>query len=108
MDAPKHADAMVFMESYKLWDTPFDNEAWNAVRRLRTDGAFDSCEAFRQAVPAGDPRFGLERVFCAFEQAGVLMRNGLRHPALYFEGWASPQTSSGRAPTATKAIRQHR
>src|SRR5260370_39253602 len=109
MDAQKHADAMVFMEYYKLWDTPFCNEAWNAVRRSRTAGAFDSCEAFRQAVPAGDPRFGLvERVFSAFEQAGVLMPNGLLHPALYFEGWASPEAAWEMAATVIKGIRQAR
>jgi hypothetical protein len=34
----------------------------------------------------------VDRVFCGFEQAGVLMRNGLLHPALYFEGWAPPES----------------
>ena len=106
MEAPTPADAMVFMEYYKLWDTPFDNQAWNAVRRLRAEGGFDSYEAFRQAVPDGDPRFGLvDRVFCAFEQAGVLMRNGLLHPALYFEGWAPPEAAWEMAATVIKGIR---
>ena len=92
MSRPTHADGMLFMEYYKLWDTPFDNAAWNTIRRLRAQGAFDSFDKFREAVPPGDEQFGhVDRVLCSFEQAGVLMRNDLLHPALYFEGWAPPE-----------------
>jgi hypothetical protein len=107
MAAPTHADGMLFMEYYKLWDTPFDNEAWNTVRRLKADGAFDSYQAFRQVVPEGDAQFGhVDRVFCAFEQAGVLMRNGLLHPALYFEGWAPPEAVWTLAEPVVTGLRE--
>jgi len=106
MSTPTHDDGMLFMEYYRLWDTPFDNEAWTVVRQLRAEGAFDSYEAFREAVPKGDPKFGLvDRVFCAFEQAGVLMRNGLLHPDLYFEGWAPPESVWDAAEAVVAGMR---
>ena len=90
---PTHSQGMLFMEYYKLWDTPADSEAWNTVRRLRAEGAFGSYAEFRKFVPRGDPQWAhVDRVLCSFEQAGVLMKNELLHPALYFEGWAPPET----------------
>ena len=91
MAAPTHADGMLFMEYYKLWDSPLDGEAWTRFRQLREEGAFEDYETFSAAVPKTDRDFILfDRVCCSFEQAGVLMRNGLLHPDLYFEGWAVP------------------
>jgi hypothetical protein len=89
---PTHEQGVLFMEYYKLWDTPFDNEAWNMFRRLLDEGSLSSHAEFVSKYPAGDPAYGMvDRVLCSFEQAGVLMRNGLMHPALYFEGWAPPE-----------------
>lgn len=107
MSNPTHADAMLFMEYYKLWDTPLDNEAWNTFRSLRAAGAFESFERFRELVPNGDAKFGhLDRVLCAFEQAGVLMRHGLLHPALYFEAWAAPEAVWDRVADVVRGLRE--
>jgi hypothetical protein len=85
---------MLFMEYYKLWDTPLDGEAWTFLRGLRADGALADGEVFAERVPRTSLDFVLfDRVCCAFEQAGVLMKNGLLHPDLYFEGWASPRAA---------------
>lgn len=82
------------MEYYKLWDTPLDGEAWTFFRRAREDGTFESFETFAERVPSASHEFVLfDRVLCAFEQAGVLMKHGLMHPDLYFDAWASPATA---------------
>lgn len=82
------------MEYYKLWDTPLDGEAWTFLRGLRADGALDDGDVFLGRVPKTSSDFVLfDRVCCSFEQAGVLMKNGLLHPDLYFEGWASPRAA---------------
>lgn len=107
MAGPTHADGMIFMEYYKLWDTPFDNQAWTAVRRLRAEGAFDSYERFRELVPRTSADFGLvDRVFCSFGQAGVLMKYGLLHPDLYFEGWANVVNVWRSAEAVVRGMRE--
>lgn len=91
MGKPSVEQGLLFMEYYKLWDTPFDNEAWNTFRRLSAAGAFADYQVFRDAVPRGDDQMGhVDRVLCAFEQAAVLMKHDLLHPDLYFESWADP------------------
>jgi hypothetical protein len=106
VDAATHADGMLFMEYYKLWDTPLDNEAWTTVRRLREEGAFGDYATFCERVPTSSAEYGMvDRVFCSFEQAGVLMRNGLLHPALYFEGWADPARTWAVARSVVEGIR---
>jgi hypothetical protein len=106
MGAPTHDDAMLFMEYYKLWDTPLDGEAWTVVRGLRADGAFDDYDTFRARAPKASREYTLvDRVFCAFEQAGVLMKHGLMHPDLYFDGWADPRALWAKAEQVVKAIR---
>jgi hypothetical protein len=90
--APTHADGMLFMEYYKLWDTPRDGDAWTLLHTLKEEGAFADFATFAVRVPKTSPDWVLfDRVCCSFEQAGVLMRNALLHPDLYFEGWASPR-----------------
>jgi len=106
MGTPTHDDAMLFMEYYKLWDTPLDSEAWTMVRGLRAHGAFDSFDVFRERVPRASREYGLvDRVFCAFEQAGVLMKHGLLHPDLYFEGWSDPRATWTMAEEVIKGMR---
>jgi hypothetical protein len=104
---PTHADGMLFMEYYKIWDTPRDSEAWTLLHRLKAEGAFDDAAAFAARVPRSSPDFGLfDRVCCSFEQAGVLMRNGLLHPDLYFEGWASPRPVWNLVAEAVRGLRE--
>jgi hypothetical protein len=49
--APDHADAMLFMEYYKLWDTPLDGEAWTLFRTLQSEGALQDFARFSERVP---------------------------------------------------------
>jgi hypothetical protein len=98
---------MLFMEYYKLWDTPLDGEAWTFLRSLRSDGALDDFDVFVQKVPRAGREFVLfDRVCCSFEQAGVLMRNELLHPDLYFEGWASPRSAWDMVATVVAGLRE--
>ena len=91
MTGPTHEQAMLFMEYYKLWDTPADGEAWKLFRTLRDEGVFEDFARFTERVPSGSDEYVLfDRVCCSFEQAGVLMKHGLMHPDLFFDAWASP------------------
>ena len=106
---PTHDDALLLMEYYKLWDTPLDGDAWAFFRRAREDGTFESFEAFSGRVPSGSSEFVLfDRVLCAFEQAGVLMRHGLMHPDLYFEAWASPASAWNVVEEVVRGLRKSR
>jgi len=108
MSAPSHADAMLFMEYYKLWDTPLDGEAWTLFRTLHSEGALEDFERFAERVPSNSHEYVLfDRVCCSFEQAGVLMKNGLMHPNLYFDAWASPTRAWERARSAVEGLRKH-
>jgi hypothetical protein len=105
--APTHADGMLFMEYYKLWDTPLDGEAWTHLRVLKADGALDDFGTFSARVPKASRDYVLfDRVCCSFEQAGVLMRNGLLHPDLYFEGWASPRPTWDAVAEVVRGLRE--
>jgi hypothetical protein len=104
--APTHADAQLLMTYYQLWDTPVDAEAWTLLRRLRSEGALESLEKFDARVAPGSREFALfDRVLCAFEQAGVLMKHGLMNPDLYFEAWASPVTVWGSVEAVVRGMR---
>jgi hypothetical protein len=95
------------MEYYKLWDTPLDGEAWACFRTWRSDGTFESLERFEERVPAGSREFVLfDRVLCAFEQAGVLMKHGLMHPDLYFDAWASPASAWSAVAAVVRGLRE--
>jgi hypothetical protein len=109
MSAPSHADAMLFMEYYKLWDTPLDGEAWALFRTLSSEGVLEDFERFSERVPSSSRDYVLfDRVCCSFEQAGVLMKNGLMHPDLYFDAWASPARAWERARVAIEGLRTER
>jgi len=105
---------MLLMEYYKLWDTPLDAEAWALFRTLRSDGSFEGLERFQARVPPGSHEFVLfdrvlcDRVLCAFEQAGVLMKHGLMHPDLYFDAWASPASAWAAVETVVRGLRESR
>jgi hypothetical protein len=105
--APTHEDGLLFMEYYKLWDTPLDGEAWTLFRKLRADGVLDDVALFAERVPRASHEFVLfDRVCCSFEQAGVLMKHGLMHPDLYFDAWASPTSAWERARVAIEGLRK--
>lgn len=107
MRKPDHQDAMLFMEYYKLWDSPLDGEAWTTFRTLRAAGALDDFAAFQERVPKTSREFVLfDRVACSFEQAGTLMKHDLLHPDLYFEGWASPRAAWNACATVIQGLRE--
>jgi hypothetical protein len=106
---PTHADAMLFMEYYKLWDTPLDGEAWTWYRTLKAEGGLDSFRVFESRVSPSSREYVLfDRVLCAFEQAGVLMKHGLLHPDLYFDAWASPASVWNATAEVVRGLRNSR
>ena len=109
MNKPTHADGMLFMEYYKLWDSPLDGEAWTFMRGIREDGVLDDYDRFNERVPKASRDFVLfDRVCCSFEQAGVLMKNGLLHPDLYFDGWASPRDAWNMVETVVRGLQEQK
>ena len=97
---------MLFMEYYKLWDTPLDGEAWTLFRRLSSEGVLEDFERFCEQVPRSSHEYALfDRVCCSFEQAGVLMKHGLMHPDLYFDAWANPTRAWARVRVAVEGLR---
>ena len=106
MSAPSHADAMLLMEYYKLWDTPLDGEAWTFFRGLQSEGVLEDFDRFSERVPRSSHEYVLfDRVCCSFEQAGVLMKHGLMHPDLYFDAWANPTSTWERARIPIEGLR---
>ncbi len=98
---------MLFMEYYKLWDTPLDGEAWTAFRTLHSKGAFEDFAAFEKRAPRTSREFILfDRVCRSFEQAGTLMKYGLLHPDLYFDAWASPRAAWRACAKAVHGLRE--
>ncbi len=66
-----------------------DKEAWEMFDHLQ--GRAPTFEAFTEAIPAGSPDFiTFDLVMCAYDRAGVLIKNGILHPALLLESWRSP------------------
>ncbi len=101
---PTADDAVVFMKFYELWDTPRDTEAYEFFYKI-TDEAH-TYERFRRLAPRGSHEYTLvDRVLSSFEQAGVLMKHGLMHPALFFEGWTPVRRIWERAMPFVLGIR---
>src|SRR5690348_11082391 len=96
---------MLFMEYYKLWDTPLDGEAWTFFRGLHSEGVLEDFDRFSERVPRSSHEYVLfDRICCSFEQAGVLMKHGLMHPDLYFDAWANPAPTWERARIPIKGL----
>lgn len=107
MAKPTHADAMLLMEYFKLWDTPFDGEAWTFFRTCREQGVFEDYDRFTEAVPRTSHEWVLfDRVLCAFEQAATLMKHGLMHPDLYFDIWPDPNRVWQRVEVVVRRLRE--
>lgn len=101
-----HADAMLLMEYFKLWDTPLDGEAWTFLRKCGDDGVLEDYERFKGAVPRATHEWVLfDRVLCAYEQAATLMKNDLMHPDLFFDVWPDPTRVWSRVETVVRGIR---
>jgi hypothetical protein len=48
-------------------------------------------ETFSEVVKPGSEEYlKFDRVFCAYDQAGALVKNGILHPTLFFDAWRSP------------------
>lgn len=106
MAEPTHADAMLLLEYFKLWDTPLDGEAWTFFRNCTAEGTFESYDRFQKAVPRTSREWVLfDRVLCAYEQAATLMKHGLMHPDLYFDVWPDPSRVWKRVEHVMDGIR---
>jgi hypothetical protein len=86
---PTADDRAIFAAFQRIWSTPRDTEAqafWEElVARPRS---FDN---FQRFAPKGTVKFThFDRLMCAYDQAGALMKFGLLHPALFFGAWRSP------------------
>ncbi|HMA37971.1 MAG TPA: DUF4760 domain-containing protein [Chloroflexia bacterium] len=87
--APGPGDEAIFAAFHQIWSTPRDEVAWAFVTDLAQRAP--DFATFSQLVPPGSVEYiKFDRVFCAYDQAGTLMKNGIIHPALFFDAWQSP------------------
>ncbi|MGB8648607.1 MAG: DUF4760 domain-containing protein [Anaerolineae bacterium] len=104
--APTDSDEAVWAAFNEIWSTPRDAEGWALIRELEKrapDG-----KTFMQIVPPGSPEYiKFDRVFCAYDQAGTLVKNGILHPALFFSRWESPRRIWAYAEPWIKSLREH-
>ncbi|HET7085428.1 MAG TPA: hypothetical protein VFI23_11700 [Rhizomicrobium sp.] len=90
VQTPTADDRAIFTAFQRIWSTPRDAEAqafWEQlVARPRSFGDF------QRFAPKGTAQFThFDRLMCAYDQAGALMKFGLLHPALFFGTWRSPE-----------------
>ena len=67
-----------------------DKPGWALFAQLQQQAP--TYEAFLQLVPLHSPTFvTFDWLLCAYDRAGVLIKNGIIHPALLFKAWRSPE-----------------
>ena len=82
-----------------------ENAGWKLFAALQQQAA--TFEAFSQMVPAGSADLvTFDWLMCAYDRAGVLIKNGIIHPALLFATWRSPQEVWQVAEPGVKGLRQ--
>lgn len=97
----------IFAAFQEIWATPRDAVGRAFFAEL-TQRAPDF-ETFLQIVPPGSEEFiKFDRVLCAYDQAGTLIKNGILHPALFFAAWRSPGEVWAAAGPWVKGLRQSR
>jgi hypothetical protein len=86
---PTDDDRRVFATFQQIWSTPRDAEARLFFAAL--PARVHSYAEFRREVPLGSPAWTrFDRILCAYDQAGSLIKRGILHPALFFAAWDSP------------------
>ncbi|MDQ6694811.1 MAG: hypothetical protein M3014_10410, partial [Chloroflexota bacterium] len=86
---PTTGDRDVYDAFNQIWSGPRDKAGWEFVEEL-AKRAHDF-EIFSEIVQRGSEEYiKFDRVFCAYDQAGTLIKNGVLHPAIFFGSWRSP------------------
>ena len=102
--APTVDDVAIYESFALIWATPRDDvgrEFFAALEKRAPTPA-----EFVALVPAGSEEYTkFDRVMCAYDQAGALMKNGILHPALFFRAWRSPREIWVSAGSWVQALR---
>jgi hypothetical protein len=87
--APTADDEAIYQSFFLIWATPRDAIGRDFVAALEKRAP--SAEEFLALVPPGSEEYTkFDRIMCAYDQAGALIKNGILHPALFFRTWRSP------------------
>jgi len=104
---PTPADRAIFAAFQQIWSTPRD-EVGRAFF-IELQGRATDFESFAQIVQPGSVEYIMfDRTMCAYDQAGALMKNGILHPALFFNQWRSPNDVWRHAEAWVKGLRRTR
>ena len=104
-DEPTPADQAIFAAFNQIWSTPRDTTAIAFLAELQRRAT--TYEEFSAIVkPSSQEYIKFDRVLCAYDQAGALIKNGILHPKLFFEGWRSPTEIWAFTETWVKGLRQ--
>jgi hypothetical protein len=88
-EEPTDADRQVFRAFEALWSTDRDDIAREFFAELEQRRL--SVDRFMAEVPPGSDAFlKFDRIACAYDQAGTLVKNGILHPLLFLQHWRSP------------------
>ena len=102
---PTAADKAIFAAFNQVWSTPRDKTAVAFLAELQRRAT--SYEEFSAIVkPASEEYIKFDRVLCAYDQAGALIKNGILHPKLFFEGWRRPAEIWAFTGPWVKGLRQ--
>lgn len=103
--APTGEDEAVYGAFNRIWTGPRDKAGWEFVDALAVRAP--DFETFSQIVKRGSEEYiKFDRVFCAYDQAGTLMKNGILHPAIFFRFWRSPNEIWAFSESWVKGLRE--
>ena len=101
---PTASDQAVYAAFNAIWSTPRDALAREFVSALKVRAkTFDDFS--RIVTPGSEEYIKFDRVLCAYDQAGALVKNGLLHPRLFFDAWQSPTELWESAQPWVKGLR---
>jgi hypothetical protein len=95
----------LFHDYAEIWSQPRDTEAraWFAQVRFRVRNRDDLLAA---APPGSREWTRFDRLMSAYDQAGMLMKNGYLNPTLFFSTWQSPAAVWAIASPWVKELRR--
>jgi hypothetical protein len=101
---PTASDRAIFLAFNGIWSTPRDAIGREFLAGLRKRA--ESFDEFRSIVTPGSEEYiKFDRVLCAYDQAGALIKNGILHPKLFFGAWQSPVEVWSYAEPWVKGLR---
>jgi hypothetical protein len=86
---PTEGDERVFSAWNAIWSSERDAAARRSFAALERE-APAAAEFVERMQPGSDAFIQLDRVLCAYDQAGTLIKNGVLHPELFAQRWRSP------------------